>query len=97
MPKNKGKGGKNRKRGKNEADDEKRELVFKEDRQEYGQVLRMLGNGHRRHQAPPPHPRQDAQEGLDRRWGYNPGRIEGLPGRQGLRHLSSTPSMGCAH
>ncbi|KAE8676841.1 Eukaryotic translation initiation factor 1A [Hibiscus syriacus] len=34
MPKNKGKGGKNRKRGKNEADDEKRELVFKEDRQE---------------------------------------------------------------
>ncbi|XP_062223467.1 eukaryotic translation initiation factor 1A-like isoform X2 [Phragmites australis] len=35
MPKNKGKGGKNRKRGKNEADDEKRELVFKEDGQEY--------------------------------------------------------------
>ncbi|KAL3646733.1 hypothetical protein CASFOL_009280 [Castilleja foliolosa] len=45
MPKNKGKGGKNRKRGKNEADDEKRELVFKEDDQEYAQVLRMLGNG----------------------------------------------------
>ncbi|XP_070660433.1 LOW QUALITY PROTEIN: eukaryotic translation initiation factor 1A [Malus domestica] len=42
---NKGKGGKNRKRGKNEADDEKRELVFKEDGQEYAQVLRMLGNG----------------------------------------------------
>ncbi|KAK6142747.1 hypothetical protein DH2020_023095 [Rehmannia glutinosa] len=42
MPKNKGKGGKNRKRGKNEADDEKRELVFKEDGQEYAQVLRML-------------------------------------------------------
>uniref|UniRef100_A0A7N2MB40 Eukaryotic translation initiation factor 4C n=1 Tax=Quercus lobata TaxID=97700 RepID=A0A7N2MB40_QUELO len=39
MPKNKGKG------GKNEADDEKRELVFKEDGQEYAQVLRMLGNG----------------------------------------------------
>jgi translation initiation factor 1A len=39
MPKNKGKGGKNRKRGKNEADDEKRELVFKEDGQEYAQVL----------------------------------------------------------
>ncbi|MCD7460451.1 hypothetical protein HAX54_043582 [Datura stramonium] len=36
---------KNRKRGKNEADDEKRELVFKEDGQEYAQVLRMLGNG----------------------------------------------------
>ncbi|THG20010.1 hypothetical protein TEA_008544 [Camellia sinensis var. sinensis] len=45
MPKNKGKGGKNRKRGKNEADDEKRELVFKEDGQEYAQVQRMLGNG----------------------------------------------------
>ncbi|KAL6565983.1 hypothetical protein OROHE_005038 [Orobanche hederae] len=45
MPKNKGKGGKNRKRGKNEADDEKRELVYKEDGQEYAQVLNMLGNG----------------------------------------------------
>ncbi|KAL6516424.1 hypothetical protein OROGR_019729 [Orobanche gracilis] len=45
MPKNKGKGGKNRKRGKNEADDEKRELVYKEYGQEYAQVLRMLGNG----------------------------------------------------
>lgn len=44
MPKNKGKGGKNRRRGKNE-NDEKRELVFKEDGQEYAQVLRMLGNG----------------------------------------------------
>ncbi|KAL2241184.1 UNVERIFIED_CONTAM: Eukaryotic translation initiation factor 1A [Sesamum indicum] len=45
MLKNKGKGGKNRKRRKNEADGEKRELVFKEDGQEYAQVLRMLGNG----------------------------------------------------
>ncbi|MCL7039391.1 hypothetical protein MKW94_021278 [Papaver nudicaule] len=45
MPKNKGKGGKIRKRGKNEGDDEKRELVFKEDGQEYAQVLKMLGNG----------------------------------------------------
>ncbi|KAG2545567.1 eukaryotic translation initiation factor 1A-like [Panicum virgatum] len=45
MPKNKGKGGKNRKRGKNEEDDDKRELVFKEDGQEYAQVTRMLGNG----------------------------------------------------
>ena len=44
MPKNKGKGGKNRRRGKNESD-QKRELVFKEDGQEYGQVIRMLGNG----------------------------------------------------
>lgn len=45
MPKNKGKGGKNRRRGKNDNDDDKRELVFKEDGQEYAQVLRMLGNG----------------------------------------------------
>ncbi|KAJ4823113.1 hypothetical protein Tsubulata_046600 [Turnera subulata] len=47
MPKNKGKGGKNKKRGKNERAevDEKRELVFKEEEQEYAQVLRMLGNG----------------------------------------------------
>ena len=45
MPKGvKGKGGKNRRRGKNEGD-EKRELIFKEDGQEYAQVLRMLGNG----------------------------------------------------
>ncbi|RMZ55412.1 hypothetical protein APUTEX25_003536, partial [Auxenochlorella protothecoides] len=43
------KGGKNRRRGKNESE-EKRELIFKEDGQvifvaEYAQVLRMLGNG----------------------------------------------------
>mmetsp|Transcript_5444 Transcript_5444/g.19889 ORF Transcript_5444/g.19889 Transcript_5444/m.19889 type:complete len:141 (-) Transcript_5444:169-591(-) len=44
MPKNKGKGGKNRRRGKND-NDEKRELIFKEDGQEYAQVIRMLGNG----------------------------------------------------
>jgi len=44
MPKNKGKGGKNRRRGKNEGEI-KRELVFKEDGQEYAQVIRMLGNG----------------------------------------------------
>lgn len=44
MAKNKGKGGKKRKKGKNEGDDEKRELIFKEDGQEYAQVLRMLGN-----------------------------------------------------
>ena len=44
MPKNKGKGGKNRRRGKNESE-EKRELIFKEDGQEYAQVLGMLGNG----------------------------------------------------
>jgi len=45
MPKNKGKGGKNRRRGKNENETEKRELVFKEDGQEYAQVVKMLGNG----------------------------------------------------
>lgn len=38
-------GGKNRRRGKNENDNEKRELVFKEDGQEYAQVIKMLGNG----------------------------------------------------
>lgn len=45
MPKNKGKGGKNCRRGKNKKDDEKRELEFKEHGQEYAQVLKMLGNG----------------------------------------------------
>ena len=44
MPKSKGKGGKNRRRGKND-NEEKRELEFKDDGQEYAQVLRMLGNG----------------------------------------------------
>jgi len=46
MPKNKGKGGKNRRRGKNENDDIKRELVMKEEGQSYAQVTRILGNGH---------------------------------------------------
>ena len=45
MPKNKGKGGKNRRRGKNENEGLKRELVFKEDGQEYAQATKMLGNG----------------------------------------------------
>eukprot|EP00747_Dinoflagellata_sp_TGD_P060195 gnl/TRDRNA2_/TRDRNA2_151921_c0_seq1.p2 gnl/TRDRNA2_/TRDRNA2_151921_c0~~gnl/TRDRNA2_/TRDRNA2_151921_c0_seq1.p2 ORF type:complete len:142 (-),score=45.92 gnl/TRDRNA2_/TRDRNA2_151921_c0_seq1:164-589(-) len=44
MPKNKGSGGKKVKRGKGDTN-EKRELIFKEDGQEYGQVLTMLGNG----------------------------------------------------
>nr|ABY27179.1 eukaryotic translation initiation factor 1A [Perkinsus marinus] len=44
-PKNKGKGGKNRRRGKGGRGDVKRELEFKEDGQEYGQVLKMLGQG----------------------------------------------------
>ena len=42
MPKNKGKGGKNRRRGKNENEGLKRELVFKEDGQEYAQVRLSL-------------------------------------------------------
>ncbi|KAH9381252.1 hypothetical protein HPB48_014437 [Haemaphysalis longicornis] len=44
-PSRQGKGGKNRRRGKNENETEKRELVFKEDGQEYAQVIKMLGNG----------------------------------------------------
>ena len=48
MPKNKGKGGKNIKRGKKEADDDKREIIFKEDGQEYALVLRMCEEPHRR-------------------------------------------------
>merc|ERR1712150_138279 len=40
-----GKGGENRRRGKNENERDKRELVFKEDGQEYAQVAKMLGNG----------------------------------------------------
>ena len=43
MPKNKGKGGKNRRRGKNE-NGIKRELVQKEEGQAYAQVIKMLGN-----------------------------------------------------
>ena len=39
-----GKGGKNRRRGKGEGEEHK-DLVVKEEGQEYGQVLRMLGNG----------------------------------------------------
>ncbi|MGH0187040.1 UNVERIFIED_CONTAM: hypothetical protein FKN15_023655 [Acipenser sinensis] len=45
LRKKRGKGGKNRRRGKNENESEKRELVFKEDGQEYAQVIKMLGNG----------------------------------------------------
>lgn len=44
MPKNKGKGGKNRKKGKNDALPTKRELLFAEDGQTYGMVSKMLGN-----------------------------------------------------
>lgn len=45
MPKNKGKGGKNRRRGKNENEQTKRELDLKEEGQEYAQVAKILGNG----------------------------------------------------
>lgn len=46
MPKNKGKGGKNYKKGKKRDEGEnRREIIFKEDGQEYAQVLRMLGDG----------------------------------------------------
>jgi len=46
MPKNKGKGGKNFKKGKKSSEGEtRRDLIFKEDGQEYAQVLRMLGDG----------------------------------------------------
>merc|ERR1712010_216238 len=44
MPKNKGKGGKNRRRGKNENDGIKRELDLKEEGQEYAQVTKILGS-----------------------------------------------------
>mmetsp|Transcript_80035 Transcript_80035/g.179091 ORF Transcript_80035/g.179091 Transcript_80035/m.179091 type:complete len:143 (-) Transcript_80035:354-782(-) len=44
MPKNK-LGGNKAKRAKGDATKAKKELEFKEDGQEYGQVMRMLGNG----------------------------------------------------
>ena len=40
-----GKGGKSRKKGKNMQIGERRELLIKEPGQEYGQILRLLGNG----------------------------------------------------
>lgn len=47
MAKNKGKGGKTRKRGKNKGtiESNKKDLLLKEEGQEYATVLRMLGNG----------------------------------------------------
>lgn len=44
MPQSKGNGGKNRRRGKN-IDENTKELVKKEEGQEYALVLKMLGNG----------------------------------------------------
>ncbi|KAF6006177.1 Translation initiation factor 1A [Brettanomyces bruxellensis] len=43
--KGKGKGGKNRRRGKHQNYSQKRELVLKEEDQEYAQITKMLGNG----------------------------------------------------
>lgn len=40
----KGKGGRNRRRGKNDSG-QKRELIYKEDGQEYAQITKMVGNG----------------------------------------------------
>ena len=45
MPRGRGKGGNKRKRGKNMAYGEKRELQYKTEGQDYGQILRMLGQG----------------------------------------------------
>jgi translation initiation factor 1A len=42
---NSGNGGKNRRRGKGDGEESKRELEFKEEGQEYAQVVKMLGNG----------------------------------------------------
>jgi len=45
MGKNKGKGGKSKRKGKNKNDEgEKRDLVAKEEGQEYGQISKVLGN-----------------------------------------------------
>ena len=45
MPIAKGRGGKNRKKGKSMTAYTKRELLVKEEAEQYAQVLRMLGNG----------------------------------------------------
>nr|CDS27722.1 translation initiation factor eIF 1A [Hymenolepis microstoma] len=45
MPKNKGKGGKNRRRGKNENEGQKRDLIYRDEGQQYAKVERLLGNG----------------------------------------------------
>lgn len=45
MAKNKGKGGKTRRKGRKGLDEEPTELVFKEDGTEYGHVQRVNGNG----------------------------------------------------
>lgn len=51
MPKNtKGKGGKNRRRGKGGADGEKAELTIKEEGQEYAQVMQQKSTSSSRQQ-----------------------------------------------
>lgn len=46
MGKNNGKGGKGHKKRKNKnVDDQVRSLIFKEDGQTYGQIIKVLGNG----------------------------------------------------
>ena len=45
MPRGRGKGGNKRKRGKNIQHGEKRDLTYKTEDQEYGQITRLLGNG----------------------------------------------------
>ncbi|XWV25699.1 nucleic acid-binding protein [Tupanvirus soda lake] len=45
MPKNKGAGGKNRRKGKGTTT-KTRELVYKDVNQEYGQIIKSLGNGY---------------------------------------------------
>lgn len=44
MPKNKGKGGKNFKKGNHNNDETERELIFKQFGQEYGLIKKILGN-----------------------------------------------------
>eukprot|EP01006_Ploeotia_vitrea_P067481 TRINITY_DN97420_c0_g1_i1.p1 TRINITY_DN97420_c0_g1~~TRINITY_DN97420_c0_g1_i1.p1 ORF type:complete len:186 (+),score=25.19 TRINITY_DN97420_c0_g1_i1:82-639(+) len=43
MPKNKGKGGKTRRKGKNNTVERKRDLVLKEEGQEYARIKKLLG------------------------------------------------------
>ena len=45
MPRNFGIGGKKRRKGKHTEGTTKRELRFKEEEQEYGQITKMLGSG----------------------------------------------------
>lgn len=45
MPRNFGIGGKKRRKGKRQEDQAKRELIFKDVDQEYGQILKNFGGG----------------------------------------------------